>query len=74
MLARLKEAGYSGFVTNLSGKIEPKPGQEKKSDDRIALEVVWGQWGNGAERKQRLTAAGYDYDVIQAKVNKLMNK
>lgn len=74
MLAQLKEAGYSGFVTVLSGKIEPKPGKEKKSDDRIALEVVWGQWGNGAERKQRLTAAGYDYDVIQAKVNKLMNR
>lgn len=74
MLAKLKEAGYSGFVTVLSGKIEPKPGKEKKSDDRIALEVVWGQWGNGAERKQRLTAAGYDYDVIQAKVNVLMGR
>ena len=28
--------------------------------------------GNGAERKDRLTAAGYNYSEIQAKVNELM--
>lgn len=74
MLAKLKEAGYSGFVTLLSGKVETPAAAPKKSDDRIAQEVVWGQWGNGAERKKRLTAAGYDYDVIQAKVNVLMGR
>ena len=31
-----------------------------------------GAWGNGEERKQRLTAAGYDYSAVQAKVNELM--
>ena len=78
LLKKVQAAGFSGFVTQLSGKIAtaepPITGVAKKSDDRIAQEVVWGKWGNGAERKQRLTAAGYDYDVIQAKVNKLMNK
>ena len=74
MQAKLKSAGYSGFVTILSGKIEGDTSVDRKSDDQIAQEVVWGRWGNGAERISRLTAAGYDYKVIQEKVNKLMNK
>ena len=76
LLARLKNAGFSGIVTTLSGKVESgtAPTPAKKSDDRIAQEVVWGQWGNGAERKQRLEAAGYDYATIQAKVNRLMGR
>ena len=28
--------------------------------------------GNGDERKSRLTAAGYDYTAVQAKVNELV--
>ena len=31
-----------------------------------------GPWGNGAERKERLTAAGYDYQAIQSQVNALL--
>jgi hypothetical protein len=77
--AELQAAGFSSFVTQLSGTaVTPEPAtnttQVKKSNDRIAQEVVWGQWGNGAERKKKLTAAGYDYDTIQAKVNVLMGK
>ena len=30
-----------------------------------------GKWGNGQERKEKLTAAGYDYNAVQAEVNKL---
>lgn len=41
----------------------------KKSDQEIADEVVAGKWGNGDERKQKLQAAGYNYDTIQAIVN-----
>lgn len=37
----------------------------------IALEVYQGKWGNGNERKTRLTTAGYDYDAVQAYVNKV---
>ena len=33
-----------------------------------------GQWGNGVDRQKRLTAAGYDYSVVQEKVNKLLNR
>lgn len=42
----------------------------KKSNEEIADEVIKGLWGNGTERKERLTKAGYDYDAIQDIVNK----
>ena len=44
---------------------------KKKTADELAREVLDGKWGNGADRKARLTAAGYNYDEIQAKVNEL---
>jgi N-acetylmuramoyl-L-alanine amidase CwlA len=44
----------------------------KKSTTEIAREVIAGKWGNGAERMQKLTAAGYDYAAVQAKVNQLL--
>lgn len=43
-----------------------------KSVDEIAKEVIRGDWGNGEERKQKLTDAGYDYSVIQKKVNEIL--
>ena len=39
-----------------------------KSIDEIAKEVMQGKWGNNPERKNRLVAAGYDYDAIQKRV------
>lgn len=44
-----------------------------KSVDEVAREVLAGKWGNGDERKAKLASAGYDYDTVQAKVNKLVN-
>lgn len=44
----------------------------KKCIDEIAGEVIDGKWGNGAVRKNRITAAGYDYSIVQAKVNELL--
>lgn len=41
----------------------------KKDNNTIADEVIAGKWGTGAERKQKLTAAGYNYNDIQAIVN-----
>lgn len=43
-----------------------------KSIDEIAKEVIKGKWGNGADRKNRLTQAGYDYSAVQARVNQLL--
>ncbi len=44
----------------------------KKSIDTIAKEVIQGLWGNGDDRKNRLTSAGYDYSAVQSKVNAMM--
>ncbi|WP_421949883.1 hypothetical protein [Peptoniphilus rachelemmaiella] len=30
-----------------------------------------GKWGNGEERKRRLTQAGYDHYTVQKRVNQL---
>lgn len=38
----------------------------------VANEVIAGKWGNGTDRKNRLTAAGYDYDAVQNEVNKIL--
>ena len=44
----------------------------KKSVDEIAKEVIRGDWGNGQDRKNRLQAAGYDYNAVQKRVNELL--
>lgn len=45
---------------------------EKKSVTAIAKEVIAGNWGNGADRRKRLEAAGYSYEEVQNKVNELL--
>ncbi len=45
------------------------PSVAKKTNEQIADEVLAGKWGNGAERKEKLTAAGYNYNAIQDIVN-----
>ena len=40
--------------------------------ERIAAEVIQGDWGNGEERRERLEQAGYDYNVVQARVNEML--
>lgn len=46
--------------------------QPAKSVDEVAREVIRGEWGNGSDRRQRLEAAGYDYDTIQDRVNAIL--
>ncbi|MCM1295621.1 MAG: hypothetical protein NC311_08760 [Muribaculaceae bacterium] len=46
----------------------------RKDTAAIAKEVLSGKWGNGADRKARLTRAGYDYDAVQTEVNRLLAK
>lgn len=56
-----------GFVTPNYAKLA----DPDKTVHELALEVLAGKWGNGAVRKSRLTAAGYDYDKVQAEVNRI---
>lgn len=46
--------------------------QPAKSVDEVAREVIRGEWGNGSDRRQRLEAAGYDYDTVQNHVNAIL--
>jgi len=47
----------------------PAPAPVRKTNDQIANEVLTGQWGNGEDRKNKLSASGYDPSEIQALVN-----
>lgn len=69
MASKLKAAGFSTYITTEQGQAVAVA---KKTVDEIAREVIQGKWGNGAERKKRLEAAGYSYAEVQAKVNKLL--
>lgn len=48
--------------------------EERKTLDEVAREVIAGKWSNGAIRKQRLRAAGYNPSIVQAKVNEMLKK
>lgn len=61
-----------GFVTPHYDRIKVKV--KLKSTAEIAKEVIRGEWGNGAERKKALTASGYDYDIIQKEVNRILKE
>ena len=71
---KLAAAGYdANAVQNRVNELlsaSSKATSNKKSNETIANEVIAGKWGNGADRKNKLTAAGYDYNAIQAIVNK----
>lgn len=49
--------------------VTPKP-ETKKSIAELAKEIIAGKWGVGQDRKDRLTKAGYNYDAVQAEVNR----
>ena len=71
---KLTSSGYDykavqSIVNKLLTKTETT---SKKSNNEIAKEVIKGLWGNGTERKEKLTKAGYDYKEIQKLVNKLV--
>ncbi|WP_298731009.1 N-acetylmuramoyl-L-alanine amidase [uncultured Granulicatella sp.] len=53
-----------------------KPTQKRgggKSVDEVAQEVLQGLWGNGEERFNNLTNAGYDAQAVQDRVNTILN-
>ena len=76
-----EKAGYNTRVWTKHGKLpwveylksEEKPVAEKpkKTFEQIVDEVLNGKWGNGEERKRLLTNAGYNYDEVQAEVNRI---
>lgn len=73
---RLTAAGYN--YDQVQAEVNRRIGggaphsEPKKTVDQVAREVIAGHWGNGAERRSRLTSAGYNYDQIQRRVNELL--
>lgn len=72
-----KHLEYSVF--DEAGKVvytrsAPAPKPAGNSVDELAREVIAGKWGNGDARKKALTAAGYEYSTIQARVNAILKK
>lgn len=65
-------AGYSVFDEKGNVVYIGKQTVVKKTVTELAKEVIAGKWGNGQDRKNRLTAAGYDYTAVQNKVNELL--
>ena len=61
----IKKANLNGFNEVFSSP--------KKSTSDLAEEVINGKWGNGITRKQALTNAGYDYNLVQSEVNRLLS-
>ena len=68
-----KHAGYSVYDSNGNCLYSASASASvRKSYEAIAKEVIQGKWGNGVDRKSRLTKAGYDYAKVQAVVNKML--
>lgn len=40
--------------------------------DKVAREVIAGLWENGKVRRDKIEKAGYDYEVVQKRVNELL--
>lgn len=78
-MAKLKAKGFDAFITTKSGSAVTSSSTPKKSAAEIAKEIYsgtcsdprWSTWGNGADRVNRLTQAGYDPKAVQSEVNKL---
>ena len=63
---------FLGFIYNPAVKEEIIEAPVRKSVDELAREVIRGDWGNGQDRKDKLTAAGYNYSEVQGRVNEIL--
>lgn len=82
----IQQTGSTGKVNGINGNVDmdtlyeesmlsndgDAPATSVKTVDEIAKEVINGLWGNGDDRKQKLTDASYDYSVVQNRVNEIL--
>lgn len=67
-----KKFPYDEIISRVLGSKTPASVKPTKTVEEVAKEVISGKWGTGADRKKRLTDAGYDYYEVQAKVNEIL--
>ena len=65
-------ATWDKYVGKSTSTTKPQTKPVSKTIAQLAEEVIAGQWGNGEDRKKRLTDAGYNYDAVQNVVNQKM--
>lgn len=76
---KLVEAILNKDVVKEPVKEEPvknpvsNPQTAKKSNAEIAKDVIAGKFGNGDARKTNIERAGYNFNAVQAEVNKILN-
>lgn len=70
----LTNAGYNyeEVQSHVNAILNRSGNNGMKSNEEIAREVIRGDWGNSVNRKNRLTASGYDYYTIQSIINNLL--
>ena len=73
------QTSEKGIVDGIKGNVDldtchmsltTAPKEYKPVDEQVVADVLAGKYGNGDDRRSRLYAAGYDYDAVQAAVNK----
>ncbi len=64
--------GYAVYDSN-GRSVYPVASAPSKSVDTLVREVIAGNWGNGQDRVNRLTSAGYDYNAVQNRVNEILS-
>ena len=75
----LTNAGYNAQAVQdrvnsiLNGETLSNSTSVNSDLDSVAQEVLQGLWGNGQERYDSLTSAGYDAQAVQDKVNSILN-
>ena len=73
----LKRAGYDPDIVQnavnmrVLGTTSPVIPKASKTPLEVAREVLRGDWGVGSDRVASLTNAGYNYNEVQAEVNRL---
>lgn len=73
-IKQLTDAGYNAerIQEKVNLALQGSLINDTNTIDALAYEVIQGDWGNGEERKERLEAAGYDYDAVQQRVNEIL--
>ena len=76
IFSRIYSVVYAGWTEtmNTTRIVEWVNSRQLKSNEEIAAEVWQNKWGNGQDRINRLTSAGYDWRVIQSLVDKGVGK
>ena len=72
-VSRIYSVAYAGWTETMNTTRVVEWVQDKTNEE-IAAEVWQHKWGNGQDRINRLTSAGYDWRAIQSLVDKGVGK